>query len=76
MFSGMGIVILQQPLIAMDGMVQVFGNAARAWSLRYALLRSMLLLFAVGALIGPPLPRPLFVLFINRKACMLCTEGE
>lgn len=37
MFSGMGLFILLQPLIAVHGTVRVFDNAARVWLLRHAL---------------------------------------
>lgn len=55
MFSGMGLFIPLQPLIAMHGTVQVFGNASRAWFLRHALIWPMILPFAIGASIGAAL---------------------
>ena len=52
MFSGMGMFIPLQPLIAVHGTVQVFGNASRAWFLRHALLWPMIAAFSIGATIG------------------------
>lgn len=62
MFSGMGVFIPLQPLIAVHGTVQIFANASRAWFLRHALRWSMCLPFGAGCLLGAALT----TLFIAR----------
>lgn len=52
MFSAMNIFIPVRPLIAVHGVVQVFGNSARTWFLRRALRKAMCIAFAVGAIVG------------------------
>lgn len=52
MFAAMGTVIPLRPLIAIHGVVQVFGNASRCWFLRRHLLWRMCSPFGVGAVLG------------------------
>jgi uncharacterized membrane protein YfcA len=52
MFSGMGMFVPMQPLIALHGTVQIFANGSRAWLLRGHLRWAMCLPFGIGAIIG------------------------
>jgi uncharacterized membrane protein YfcA len=75
MFSGMGLFILLQPLIAVHGTVRVFDNAARVWLLRHALHWRMLLPFAAGASLGAAATTLLAVRYIPQWLPLLLLLG-
>jgi uncharacterized membrane protein YfcA len=75
MFSGMGLFIPLQPLIALHGTVQVFGNASRAWFLRHALLWPMILPFAIGAIIGAALTTVLIASYVPQWLPLMLLLG-
>lgn len=75
MFSGMGVFVPMQPLIALHGTVQIFANASRSWFLRGHLRWQMCLPFGIGAIIGATATTLLVARYISETLPLLLLFG-